>query len=130
MRGADVYICPKADGQVYIGATEIENCRDLEIDNAAIMDLRRRAHAIAPSLAKTTEVVRWAGLRPTTPDKAPILGRLVDGPDNVFLALGHYRNGVLLAPATANAMAELILSGDDHAIAAFSAERFATAPVV
>ncbi len=109
IRGPGAYLCPKAEGRVIIGATEIPNCDDKEIDDAAIIALREKAHALVPVAQSWPETERWSGLRPATPDKAPILGRDLRGPDGVYLALGSYRNGVLLAPASAEAVAGEVL---------------------
>ncbi|HPE33152.1 MAG TPA: FAD-dependent oxidoreductase, partial [Parvularculaceae bacterium] len=76
-------------------------------------------------LSSCAELERWAGLRPGTPDGAPILGRPAESPEGLFLALGHYRNGVLLAPETAEKLTSLILEGENaSALGAFSPGRF------
>jgi glycine oxidase len=67
-----------------------------------------------PALADATQLEAWAGLRPSTPDELPFLGPLPDSPHQ-FVAAGHYRNGILLAPATAQVMAQL-LTGEDTAV--------------
>ena len=81
-----------------------------------------------PALEHAPELERWAGLRPATPDSAPILGRDSRGPDNVFLALGHYRNGILLAPASADVLAQEILEESPSAapfdLSPFRPDRF------
>ena len=105
LRAPGAYICPKAGGRIVLGATEIENRTDLEVAPAAIEELWRGAKEAVPTAANWLETERWAGLRPATPDGAPILGRGADGPENVHFALGHHRNGVLLAPVSAKAMA-------------------------
>ncbi len=111
VRAPGAYICPKAGARMIIGATEMENRNDLEVDPSAIAGLIRNGARAVPRIAKMGEMERWAGLRPATPDGAPILGRYADGPDDVFLALGHHRNGILLAPASAKALAAEI-TGD------------------
>ncbi|VAW06057.1 hypothetical protein MNBD_ALPHA05-1216 [hydrothermal vent metagenome] len=107
------YLCPKAHGRVIIGATEIAGRRDADVDDAAIRKLRAGAADVVPAVRDWPEIERWSGLRPATPDGAPILGRDRRGPDGVFLALGHYRNGILLAPACAAALAREILAGEN-----------------
>ena len=129
VRGADAYICPKADGRIVIGATEVEGRWDAAPEDAAIEGLRRNAANICPGLAELAERDRWAGLRPGAPDGAPVLGAPAGGPPGLYLALGHYRNGVLFAPATADLMARAVLerplSATDCAdLAAFSPDRF------
>lgn len=111
LRGPGAYLCPKADSRIVIGATQAPHARALGPDPAAIAKLRAEAGRIAPFIADCPELERWAGLRPATPDAAPILGRDPRGPDNFFLALGHYRNGVLLAPETAAHLAAEIATG-------------------
>ncbi|WP_375207192.1 NAD(P)/FAD-dependent oxidoreductase [Hyphococcus sp.] len=108
VRAPGAYICPKAGGRVVIGATEeLGPLLDHHsVSDAAIAGLRANAARAAPGLSSAQELERWAGLRPGTPDGAPIMGRDKEGR---FLALGHYRNGVLHAPAAAEAMAALIL---------------------
>ncbi len=111
-RPALPYLCPKAEGRVIIGATEIPGRRDASVDDASIRKLRAGAADVVPALRHWPEIERWSGLRPATPDGAPILGRDRRGPDDVFLALGHYRNGILLAPACAAALSRDILEGE------------------
>ncbi|WP_428408063.1 glycine oxidase ThiO [Hyphococcus sp.] len=108
VRAPGAYLCPKAEGRLVIGATEelgplIDHH---SVSDAAIAGLRANAGRAVPALETAKELERWTGLRPGTPDGAPIMGRDKEGR---FLALGHYRNGVLHAPAAAEAMAALIL---------------------
>ena len=123
IRAPGAYLCPKAEGRLVIGATETRGRDDLSVDEAAVAGLKNHAVRAVPELVGAAELERWAGLRPGTPDGAPILGR--DG-EGRFLALGHYRNGVLHAPAAAEAMAALMLGrapGVD--LAPFGPDRFA-----
>lgn len=124
VRTSRAYLCPKSDGRVVIGATEVAGDWSLNTDNARVNALREGAIAAFPALNGASEIERWAGLRPATRDGAPILGAAPDGPTGLYYALGHYRNGVLLAPATARAIADLILTGGPAPDAAFSAARF------
>jgi glycine oxidase len=75
---------------------------------ADIAHLRSLAAALLPPLATAPQLEAWAGLRPATPDGLPLLGPLPDQPTH-FIATGHYRDGILLAPATAHVMAQLLL---------------------
>ena len=119
------YLCPKAGGRLVVGATSAPEDATPEPAPSRIEDLKRAASAAAPGLAYCPELERWAGFRPATPDGAPVLGADDRGPRGLFCAVGHYRNGVLLAPETAAALAPLILSGESGAeIAPFSPERF------
>ncbi len=112
IRASGAYICPKADGRIVIGATERPREDDLRIDGARIDALRAAAEAATPSLSAAPEVERWAGLRPATADGAPLIGPAPDGPVGLFAALGHYRNGVLLAPETARLIARALTTGN------------------
>jgi glycine oxidase len=87
--------------------------------------LRERAIALMPSLANWTVADHWAGLRPAAPDGLPILGETAT--PNLFVATGQFRNGILFAPAAAEAMSRLILGKDAPEIRAFSPQRFAEA---
>lgn len=125
VRTPRAYLCPKSDGRVVIGATEIVRDWTLAPGEAGIALLRRGANTACPALKGAREIERWAGLRPATIDGAPIIGPAPDGPDGLIYALGHYRNGVLLAPATADAVAEIVRTARlPTSLAAFSASRF------
>lgn len=128
VRAPGAYLCPKSGRRMIVGATEQDHCSDYEVDGAALADLVANGAAAIPAIANYREIERWAGLRPATPDGAPILGHDPRGPDGVFLALGHHRNGILLAPASAAALAAEILGrGPATELAAFRPERFAGA---
>ncbi|NWG92593.1 MAG: FAD-dependent oxidoreductase [Parvularculaceae bacterium] len=124
VRTKGAYLCPKSDGRIVVGATEIAGDWSLTTDDARVKALRRGAVSAFAALEAAPEIARWAGLRPATQDAAPIIGPAL-GADGVILALGCYRNGILLAPATADAVAGLVCDGRmDPLIAAFSAARF------
>jgi glycine oxidase len=113
-RDAAVYIVPRttgpSTGTALIGAT-VENAGfDTSVHPAQLNDLRTLAAKLLPQLASATDaplMESWAGLRPATLDGLPLLGAVEPG-GSVFLATGHYRNGILLAPATANLIADLL----------------------
>jgi glycine oxidase len=115
------YLVPRGDGRLLVGATVEDRAFDARVTAAGLHDLLDAALAVAPALASFAVVESWAGLRPGSPDGRPILGatRL----DGYYVASGHYRNGILLTPVTAQAMAELIVEGRSAAIAAFSPMR-------
>jgi len=94
IRGRDVYLCPKADGRLVIGATEIPHDETLDVSEVSIKGLKTCAATLAPALSTLPEVGRWSGLRPGTPDGAPVLGRDARRPEGLIYALGHYRNGI------------------------------------
>jgi glycine oxidase len=125
IRTTHAYLCPKADGRLIVGATSIPHDRSLNTDEGRLEALLNGAVRAVPALEKATLLASWAGLRPATADGAPIIGRHSADPEGLFYALGHHRNGVLLAPATADALARLILGGaPDPALAALSPDRF------
>lgn len=104
VHGRHVYLVPRADGLV-LGATQYEVGEDREVTVGGIRDLVADAEAILPSIAEYGLSEASAGLRPMTPDNLPLLGR-VD--ERTVVATGHGRNGLLLAPLTADAvLAEL-----------------------
>lgn len=110
VRCGSVYIAPKTD-RIIIGATmEPETVRD-RVDESDIGGLIGKAARLFPDLARRKAIESWAGVRPGTPDHAPYLGK-VD--ELTYVAAGHHRNGILLAPITARIMADLILEGRRH----------------
>lgn len=107
------YLIPRADGKILIGSTLEEKGFDKTVTIEAVGDLARRGARLMPEIAKLPLVASWAGLRPATPDRLPYLGRApVDG---LILATGHFRNGILLAPITAEIVADL-LAGQPSAV--------------
>lgn len=118
----DLYIAPKGRW-ILVGSTTERGRGDTVVERAVIDQLRDRAAAILPDLASAPEVAAWAGVRPGAPDNAPLIGpTAISG---VFAALGHYRNGVLLAPATAGIIADLVIDGAESPLAnAFAPLRF------
>ncbi|MDP8987725.1 MAG: glycine oxidase ThiO [Actinomycetota bacterium] len=123
VRGVDAYLVPRAGGELVVGATVEERGFDAEVTGGAVHDLLRAALELVPDVAELGLVEASAGLRPGTPDNAPVVGRTaVDG---LVAATGHYRNGILLAPVTADAVAELLATGEaPPGMAAFSPRRF------
>jgi len=109
VRGVPVYLVPRADGRVVVGASSEEAGFDVRPRAGAVHDLLRDAQALLPSVAEMELVAVRTGLRPGTPDNAPLLGSI--GVDGLVIATGHHRNGVLLAPVTADGVAELLESG-------------------
>jgi glycine oxidase len=105
--GAGGYAITKADGRTIIGTTVEEAGFDARPTVDAIGTLLRRAPLLSPGLAKATVESAWAGLRPGTPDGLPLLGR-VGNWRGVILATGHFRNGILLAPITAEVVSDLV----------------------
>jgi glycine oxidase len=107
-----VYIVPRQNGEVVVGAT-IEECGfDATVTQDATDDLLREATRALPAVADLEVVDVSAGLRPAMPDNRPVIGELGDG---VLVATGHYRNGILLAPVTAEAIVALLVGEEPPA---------------
>ena len=122
VRGLEVYVVPRADGRVVVGATVEEQGFDTRVTAGAVHELLLAAFELLPDVTELELVETVAGLRPGSPDNAPLLGPA--GVDGLVVATGHYRNGILLAPVTAEAMAELLVDGRvPAAIAPFSPAR-------
>jgi len=121
--GRDVYLVPRKDGRLLVGATVEEKNFDARLTAGGVYTLLRRAWEVLPGIDEAPIVEMWAGLRPGSRDDAPILGATpVKG---LILATGHYRNGILLAPITADAVSHLILTGETpESIRNFGIDRF------
>jgi glycine oxidase len=105
VRGADVYLVPRADGEVVVGATQEDRGPDLTVTAGAVHDLLHDAMSVLPVTSELILAETCAGLRPGTPDNGPIVGGAGPGaPGGVLLATGHYRNGILMSAATADAI--------------------------
>jgi len=102
VRGAEVYLVPRADGEVIVGATSQERGYDRDVNAGAVHDLLRDAISVVPVVSELNLAETCAGLRPGTPDNGPVLGPA--GPAGLLIATGHYRNGILLSAATADAV--------------------------
>lgn len=118
-----VYLAPKSDGRVLVGATVEEAGFDTQVTAGGLLDLLRLAWETLPAIYDLPVVEAWAGLRPGSRDNAPILGKTPIA--GLYMATGHYRNGILFAPVTAEDVAHVILTGETPgAIAPFSIDRF------
>ncbi len=122
-----VYVVPRAGEEVVVGATVEDRGFDLRVTAGGIHELLREAYRALPDIAELEFVACAAGLRPTTPDNAPVIGETAVG--GLLVAGGHHRNGVLLAPLTADAIVSQ-LRGDEmpSAVAALSPRRFSPGP--
>ena len=119
-----VYIAPRPDGRLILGATVEEMGFDRRVTGGGIHELLREAYRLLPDVSEMEFLGATAGLRPGTPDNIPVIGpTAIDG---LVLATGHYRNGILLAPVTAQAVAELIFEGSTGLVTAASPQRFTT----
>jgi glycine oxidase len=100
VRGVDIYLVPRADGELIVGATQEER-GDQQITAGAVHDMLHDAMSVLPVISELVLAETCAGLRPGTPDNGPLVGW--SGLDGVLLATGHYRNGILMSAATAEA---------------------------
>jgi glycine oxidase len=106
VRGTDVYLVPRADGELIVGATQEERGPDQTVTAGAVHDLLHDAMSVLPVTSELILAETCAGLRPGTPDNGPVVGRC--GPAGLLLATGHYRNGILMSPVTADAALALL----------------------
>lgn len=104
-----VYLVPRPDGRLIVGATVEERGWDREVTAGGVHEMLREAYRVLPDLAEASFLGARAGFRPGTPDNLPIVGR-TDAP-GLLLATGHYRNGVLLSPLTGTAVASMVVEG-------------------
>lgn len=123
IRAHNVYMVPRRDGRLIIGATTEEKGFDATLTAGGVLALLEAAWRLVPSIEELPIAEMWVGHRPGTRDDAPILG---PGPiDGLVYATGHHRNGILLAPVTASMIARLVLEGvPDSTIRPFGLERF------
>jgi glycine oxidase len=123
IRTEHVYVVPRQNGEVVVGATVEERGFDVTVTAGAVHELLREGYRVLPELAELELVDVSAGLRPGSPDNGPLIGEWEGG---VLVATGHFRNGILLAPITAETIAAL-LAGDapPPEAAPFAPERFA-----
>ena len=105
-----VYVVPRADGRVILGATMEEAGFDEAVTAGGVLELLREAYRLLPEVAETEVVEVAAGLRPGSPDNVPIVGR--SEMEGLVLATGHHRNGILLAPLTGEAVADVLEGGE------------------
>jgi glycine oxidase len=123
VHGRSCYLVPRTDGSVVVGATVEEKGFDLSVQVGAVHALLTDARALVPALDEYELIDTTAGLRPGSPDNAPIVGGTVMG--GLTVATGHYRNGILLAPATAEAVVALLLGeAMPQFLAPFGIDRF------
>jgi glycine/D-amino acid oxidase-like deaminating enzyme len=119
----DVYLVPRGS-ETLVGATSEVAGFDVSNTESALSGLQSAAESLCPTLVGATRTRAWAGVRPATPDMLPILGGDPDYPSVVY-AFGHSRNGILLAPATADVVGALVTGqGLSFDIVPFSVTRF------
>jgi glycine oxidase len=126
VRAPNIYLAPRAQQRVLIGSTVEDAGFNKQVDPTLIQSLHSRAAELWPPAAEAQVVDAWTGLRPATPDSLPVIGAL--SPHH-WLALGHFRNGILLAPGTARLLRQMI-AGEPLGLDLrhFAPERFTGAP--
>jgi glycine oxidase len=126
IRTPEVYAVPRADGRLIVGATVEERGFDRSVTAGGVLELLWRAYEALPGITELELLAASAGLRPGTPDNGPIVGESELA--GLVWATGHWRNGVLLAPITADAVVELVTDGElPEPFRTFSPARFARA---
>ncbi|MFJ5882219.1 glycine oxidase ThiO [Kitasatospora cineracea] len=124
VRGQHLYLVPRADGELVVGATTEELGHDTTVTAGGVYELLRDAHELVPGITELPLVETCAGLRPGSPDNAPVLGPTALA--GLAAATGHYRNGVLLTPVTADLLADYLATGELPPLATdFTPARFA-----
>ncbi|WP_406489244.1 glycine oxidase ThiO [Streptomyces phaeochromogenes] len=110
VRGSHIYLVPRESGELVVGATSEELGWDTTVTAGGVYELLRDAHELVPGITELPLTETRAGLRPGSPDNAPLLGP-TELP-GLLLATGHYRNGVLLTPVTGDVMAHALATGE------------------
>ena len=124
VRTPEVYVVPRASGEIVVGATIEELGADTRVTAGGVFELLRAAYEALPGIAELALAETAAGLRPAAPDNAPVVGK--GALDGLIWATAHWRSGILQAPLTADAVAELLATGTiGGALEPFGPERFA-----
>ena len=123
IRTEDCYVVPRRNGEVVVGATVEEKGFDTTVTAEGVYQLLRAGIEVLPSLREASIGELLCGLRPGSRDNSPLLG--MTSVENVVAATGHYRNGILLTPITADSISTLLAKGDSpEEISAFDPRRF------
>lgn len=124
VRNNHAYLVPREHGELVLGATVEEQDYDTAVTAGGVYELLRDARELVPGITELPLIESRAALRPGTPDNAPLIGPTAL--PGLLYATGHYRHGVLLTPATADGVAEILATGAvPEALAPFSPQRFA-----
>jgi glycine oxidase len=123
VRGPDAYLVPKAD-RLVVGATSEERGFERALTGGGLLQLLEGARDLCPALLECNVLETWCGFRPGSRDNQPLLGPT--GLPGVFVATGHYRNGIQLTAATLHAMERCLLLGDTSLVHEFQPDRFQT----
>jgi glycine oxidase len=128
IRTPEVYCVPRGDGELVVGATVEERGWDFTVTAGGVLELLRRAYEVLPGVAELELVEAHAGLRPGTPDNGPVVGE--GAAPGLWWATGHWRNGILLAPLTGEAVAAMLCGGEvPSELSPYAPGRFAIAQV-
>jgi glycine oxidase len=123
VRGSSVYLVPRADGEIVLGATQEELGFDTRVTAGGLWELLRDARELLPGITELEFAEVTAGLRPGSPDNAPVMGPTAL--PGLYAGTGHFRNGVLLAPVSADILSAMLLDGPVPEVAGpFSPARF------
>lgn len=126
VRAPGAYMVPRSSGKILIGTTVEDVGFDKSVDDDTIRSMQHAAARYVPALASAKVIDSWAGLRPGSPDDLPLIGPTDEA--SVFVTSGLFRNGILLAPAVAELVADLVTSGAvESEIAPFAPSRFTSA---
>jgi glycine oxidase len=106
LRSPEIYLVPRGEGLIVIGATVERAGFDRRVEPLVVERLRAEAAELWPPITSAPVVESWSGLRPGTPDELPLIGSA--GLPHCWLATGHFRNGILLAPATGVIVRQLL----------------------
>lgn len=124
VEGSSVYLVPRQDGSLVVGASVEEQGFDTAVTAGAVYELLRDARRVVPAVSEMVLAEASAGLRPGSPDNGPLVGAS-PSVDGLVVATGHYRNGILLAPITADAVVAVLSGGTPPPeLAPFGPERF------
>ena len=123
VRGSSVYLVPRADGEIVLGATQEELGFDTRVTAGGLWELLRDARELLPGITELEFAEVTAGLRPCSPDNAPMMGPTAL--PGLFVGTGHFRNGVLLTPVSAAVLSAMLVDGPVPGVAGpFSPDRF------
>jgi glycine oxidase len=109
VKGSSIYLVPRADGEIVVGATQEEMGFDTRVTAGGLWELLRDARELLPGITELEFAEVSAGLRPGSPDNAPVMGPTAL--PGLIVGTGHFRNGILLTPVSADILTELLLDG-------------------
>ncbi|WP_329093298.1 glycine oxidase ThiO [Actinomadura citrea] len=123
VRGSSVYLVPRADGEIVLGATQEELGFDTRVTAGGLWELLRDARELLPGITELEFAEVCAGLRPGSPDNAPVMGPTAL--PGLLVGTGHFRNGILLTPVSADILSAMLLDGPVPEVAGpFAPDRF------